>query len=230
MARHGQELRPYPLESLQPTDGFYSSPVTPVNWKAMVDVDNECYHCPTAHPGLSDLYGRRYEEGPWIDGTHRIRGPFNASASRHELNRHYRELVAQHPEPFASIPQAWLYIGLFPVSVLVFYPESAGFYRSIPLDATTSVMTGATYRYDSESESMRKARALSQEIDAAVMQEDKHVCELHFQATASRYWEHAILGDSEKALREHHDMLRALIPELNATREPGSFESDARGA
>ena len=230
MARHELELRPYPLESLQPTDGFYSSPVTPVNWKAMVDVDNECYHCPTAHPGLSDLYGRRYEEGPWIEGTHRIRGPFNASPPRQELNRRYRDLVASHPEPFASLPQAWLYIGLFPVSVLVFYPESAGFYRSIPLDATRSVMTGATYRYDGESDSMREARALSQEIDTAVMLEDKHVCELHFEATASRYWQQAILGDSEKAVREHHDMLRALIPELDATREPDSFEADSWGS
>lgn len=221
MARHEDELSVYPLESLEPTDGLYTSPVTPVNWKAMVDVDNECYHCPTAHPGLTDLYGRRYEEGPWIDGTHRIRGPFNENPSRRELNQRYRELVEQHPEPFRSIPQAWLYIGLFPVSVLVFYPESAGFYRSIPLDAQTSVMTGATYKYDGESESMTLARETSTAIDAEVMLEDKHVCELHYQATASKYWDRGLLGDSEKALREHHDMLRQLIPELISPRSPG---------
>ena len=113
------------------------------------------------------------------------------------------------------MPQAWLYIGLFPVSVLVFYPESAGFYRSIPIDVKTSVMTGATYRYAGESESMRLAREQSALIDGEVMIEDKHVCELHYQATASKYWEKGLLGDSEKALREHHDMLRDLIPELN---------------
>ncbi|QBE69395.1 Benzoate 1 2-dioxygenase [Synechococcus sp. WH 8101] len=221
MARHEDELSVYPLESLEPTDGLYTSPITPVNWKAMVDVDNECYHCPTAHPGLTDLYGRRYEEGPWINGTHRIRGPFNENPSRRELNQRYRELVEQHPDPFRSIPQAWLYIGLFPVSVLVFYPESAGFYRSIPLDVQTSVMTGATYKYDGESESMTFARKTSTAIDAEVMLEDKHVCELHYQATASKYWDHGLLGDSEKALREHHDMLRQLIPELNNPKSPG---------
>jgi phenylpropionate dioxygenase-like ring-hydroxylating dioxygenase large terminal subunit len=230
MARHEEELRDYPIEDLQPTDGFYSSPVTPVNWKAMVDVDNECYHCPTAHPGLTDLYGRGYEEGPWLEGTHRIRGPFNEHPSRHDLNRRYRELVAQHPAPFSTLPQAWLYIGLFPISVLVFYPESAGFYRSIPLDAEHSVMTGATYHYRGESVTMQEARTLSQEIDAAVMLEDKHICELHFQATASRYWSQAFLGDSEKAVREHHDMLRLLIPELNEMKEPVLFEADARRA
>ena len=98
---------------------------------------------------------------------------------------------------------------------LVFYPESAGFYRSIPIDVQTSVMTGATYSYEGESESMRLARDQSALIDGEVMTEDKHVCELHYQATASKYWEKGLLGDSEKALREHHDMLRELIPELN---------------
>ena len=113
------------------------------------------------------------------------------------------------------MPQAWLYIGLFPISCLVFYPESAGFYRSIPLDVQTSVMTGATYSYAGESESMRLAREQAALIDGEVMSEDKHICELHYQATASKYWEKGLLGDSEKALREHHDMLRGLIPELN---------------
>ena len=47
------------------------------------------------------------------------------------------------------------------------------------------------------------------------MIEDKHVCELHCQATASKYWQKGLLGDSERALREHHDMLRDLTPELN---------------
>lgn len=219
MARHHEELKPYPLENLQATDAPYSSAVQPVNWKAMVDVDNECYHCPTAHPGLSDLYGRRYEEGPWINGTHRIRGPFNESPSRQELNQRYRDLVSQHPAPFNSLPQAWLYIGLFPSSVLVFYPESAGFYRSIPLGTTESVMNGADYRYEGESDSMRQARAEAAKINDTVMTEDKHICELHFQATASRHWKHGLLGDSEKALKEHHDMLRQLIPELKESEQ-----------
>jgi phenylpropionate dioxygenase-like ring-hydroxylating dioxygenase large terminal subunit len=123
--------------------------------------------------------------------------------------------VAQHPAPFNAIPQAWLYIGLFPSSVLVFYPESAGFYRSIPLSITESVMDGADYSFADESDGMREAREVAAEINDVVMTEDKHICELHFQATASRYWQHGLLGDSEKALREHHDILRRLIPELN---------------
>ncbi|MDA7431849.1 aromatic ring-hydroxylating dioxygenase subunit alpha [Synechococcus sp. AH-601-O06] len=215
MKRHEQELSVYPLEDLQPTDGFYSSAVVPVNWKAMVDVDNECYHCASAHPGLTDLYGRSYEEGPWIESTHRVCGPFNEQSSRRELNQGYRDLVSQHPDPFSSLPKGFLYIGLFPISVLVFYPESAGFYRSIPLDVETSVMTGATYSYAGESESMRLAREQSALIDDEVMTEDKKICQLHYQATASKYWEKGFFGDSEKALREHHDILRSLIPELN---------------
>ena len=217
MARHEEELEIYPLETLQASDGPYCSAVQPVNWKAMVDVDNECYHCPTAHAGLTDLYGRRYEEGPWLDGTHRIRGPFNESPSRQPLNQRYRDLVSQHPAPFNAIPQAWLYIGLFPSSVLVFYPESAGFYRSIPLSPTESVMNGADYSFAEESEGMKEARKVAAEINDVVMAEDKHICELHFQATASKYWEQGIFGDSEKALREHHDMLRKLIPEITKT-------------
>jgi hypothetical protein len=70
---------------------------------------------------------------------------------------------------------------------------------------------------------MREARALSMEIDSAVMEEDKHMCELHYEANASRYWQHALLGDSEKAVREHHDMLRSFIPELDSEHEPESF-------
>ena len=83
-------------------------------------------------------------------------------------------------------------------------------------------MTGATYSYNGESESMALARATSAEIDTEVMLEDKHICELHFQASASKYWNKAILGDSEKALREHHDMLRTLLPEIDGDRLPGN--------
>lgn len=218
MARHEKELEIYPLETLQPASGFYTSPIQEVNWKAMVDVDNECYHCPSAHPGLTDLYGKGYEEGPWLDGTHRIRGPFNQTPSRQELNQRYRALVEQHPSPFSALPQAWLYIGLFPSSVLVFYPESAGFYRSIPLNTTQSVMNGADYSYANESESMKQARDIATDINDIVLKEDKHICALHYQATASKYWHQGYFGDSEKALREHHDKLRSLIPELEGNR------------
>ena len=79
-------------------------------------------------------------------------------------------------------------------------------------------MTGATYSYADESDSMRLAREQSALIDGEEMIEGKHVCELHYQATASRYWEKGLLGESEKALREHHDMLWGLIPELNLLR------------
>ena len=55
-------------------------------------------------------------------------------------------------------------------------------------------------------------------VIAEVMREDKHVCQLHDQATASKDWEKGLLGESEKALHKHHDMLLDLIPELNQTR------------
>ena len=75
-------------------------------------------------------------------------------------------------------------------------------------------MNGADYSFAGESEGMRQAREVAAEINDAVMAEDKHVCQLHFQATASKAWKQGLLGDSERALREHHDMLRQLIPEL----------------
>ena len=76
-------------------------------------------------------------------------------------------------------------------------------------------MTGSTYRYAGESESMRLAREPSALVNGEVITKDKHVCELHYQTTASMYWDKGLLEDSEKALREHHDMLKGLIPELN---------------
>ena len=50
------------------------------------------------------------------------------------------------------------------------------------------------------------------------MSEDKHVSQLHDQATASKDCEKGLLGESEKALLEHYSILLDLILELNQSR------------
>ncbi len=52
-------VAPYRLEEMRPLGDRWREEFE-ANWKATVDVDNEGYHVPNAHPALNDLYGHSY--------------------------------------------------------------------------------------------------------------------------------------------------------------------------
>ena len=220
LARHDAEVAPYATDAMVPADGEFWTQELAVNWKAVRDVDNEGYHVPVAHPSLQDLYGPNYYDEPLIDGTTRSLGELTKRPGRLWSVRHYKRILPER----AGLPvlhrRAWLYIGLFPNTVIAFYPDSALFYQEHPLGARRTVQRGATYRYRDESREMRLSRYLSGRIDRVTGREDTQLIEWTWEAMQSSAFDGIVLSDREYLVRSHHDALRAAIPVMTLEHAP----------
>ena len=62
-AEAAQEIGLYRIEDMQPLDEPYQYRFD-LDWKAVLDIDNEGYHVPIGHPELFDLVGPRYTDQP----------------------------------------------------------------------------------------------------------------------------------------------------------------------
>ena len=184
MARFEEEMAPYDVASMVPTDGFEVSEA-PVNWKAVRDVDNEGYHVPMAHPGLQELYGPNYYDEDLKDGANRSYADFSHGADTLWSVRGYKRLLpeAHHLPP--SHRRAWVYLGLFPNAVLGLYPDCVKFYQEFPIGASLTVQRGATYRPANEDRHWRAARYLSERIDRLTSAEDELLTVWSSQASHS---------------------------------------------
>ena len=220
LARHDAEVAPYATEAMVPADGEFWTQELAVNWKAVRDVDNEGYHVPVAHPSLQDLYGPNYYDEPLIDGTTRSLGEFTERPGRRWSVRHYKRILPERAGLPARHRRAWLYIGLFPNTVIAFYPDSALFYQEHPLGARRTVQRGATYRYRDESRETRLSRYLSGRIDRVTGREDTQLIEWTWEAMQSSAFDGIVLSDREYLVRSHHDALRAAIPVMTLERAP----------
>ena len=191
-----------------------------VNWKSVRDVDNEGYHVPMAHPGLQDLYGHGYNDNPFLDGTSRSFAPFNEGKGRLWSVRHYKNILPRHPSLPESHQRAWLYVGIFPNTVIGFYPDSVMFYQEFPLAVGMTLQRGAGYRLAEESRELRLARYLSGRIDRLTTIEDTQLIEWSYEATQSSGYEAALLSDLEYGVRSYHDRLREVLPVMNLAAAP----------
>ncbi len=222
-----QILAPYEAEAAlyNPTEmvpayrSFWKAE-TAVNWKAVRDVDNEGYHVPMAHPGLQDLYGHGYFDEPMNDGTNRSFGPFNAGPGRLWSVRAYKSILPDMPNLPESHKRAWIYIGMFPNTVIAFYPESMMFYQEFPVHAGLTLQRGATYKYKDETREMRLARYLSNRIDRYTSEEDIQLTIWSCEAAKSSGYDGIMLSDLEYGVRAFHDHLRDRMPVVNEKRPP----------
>ena len=237
MAPHMAEVGRYRIAEMKPLTG-YDSEEMPVNWKAVRDVDNEGYHVPIAHPSLQDLYGRSYIDEAHHFGTSRSFAPFNEGESWQGSVRHYKKIlpkVAHLPQPNQ---RAWLYIGLFPNTVLMLYPDQVGFYQEFPLGVGRTLQRNAAYGLPDQSREMKLARYLPRRIDRVTSREDTQLIIWSWESMQSSGFAGMILSDLEAGVRSYHDQLRTLIPVFNLEDEPapGAVETinatlmKARGA
>lgn len=208
-----------PAEMVPAYRGFWKTE-TAVNWKAVRDVDNEGYHVPMAHPGLQDLYGHGYFDEPMSGGANRSFGPFNEGPGRLWSVRNYKKIVPDRPNLPASHKRAWVYLGLFPNTVIAFYPESMMFYQEFPVHAGLTLQRGGSYRYRDETRQMRLARYLSTRIDKATTEEDIQLTIWSCEATRSSGFDGILLSDLEYGVRRFHDHLRELLPVMGRPSEP----------
>jgi phenylpropionate dioxygenase-like ring-hydroxylating dioxygenase large terminal subunit len=192
----------------------------PANWKAVRDVDNEGYHVPIAHPGLYDLYGRQYVDELPGRGVGRSVGRFDAVKSKRWSVRHYKTIRPRPSRDLGDEANNWTYVGMFPNTVFMLYPEMAGYYQEWPLGVGRTVQRGKMYGHPDERRSMRLARYLAQRIERETAREDHQLIVWSCEAMKSSAFAGIILSDHETGVREYHDQLRELMPVFDQEREP----------
>lgn len=212
MAPFQDEVAAYRGATVVPADGTLWHQEMAVNWKSVRDVDNEGYHVPIAHPGLHDLYGKNYYDEPLAEGMSRSFGEFNEGPGRLWSVRHYKKILPEMTDLRPANRRAWLYLGMFPNTVIGFYPDSMMFYQEFPVAAGKTIQRGGSYRYAEESRELRLARYLSGRIDRETVEEDTQLIAWSCEATKSSAYDGILLSDLEYGVRCYHDRLRELIP------------------
>lgn len=195
-----------------------------VNWKAIRDVDNEGYHVPMAHPGLQDLYGKDYKDCSLVGDTSLSIGNFNETPGSLWSVKLYRKMVEQLPEPWASLPKAWVYLFIFPNQVIGLYPDSVMFYQDIPVTVNESRQRYAVYARPDEDRITRAARKLSGRIDQITGVEDMQLIEWTYEAMRSSAFDGILLSELEAGVGQYHNRLKSMFPVMKAADEPSSNE------
>jgi len=212
LARFDDEIAPYDLANMVPTDSNSMDDLLPVNWKSVRDVDNEGYHVRQAHPGLHQLYGDGYFDEPYVNGTSRSVGTFNEAYGHRWSVRKYREILPEADRLPQHQRRQWIYFGMFPNFVLGLYPDSVIYYQEVPQSAEQTVQRGMCYRRAKESREMKAARYLSGRIDRDTAEEDQMLMVWSCEATKSSAYDGVILSDLEYGVKTYHDHLRQLLP------------------
>ena len=219
MARHEEELAPYRLGELVSDRDFWRDDIA-VNWKCVRDVDNEGYHVAMAHPALQDLYGNHYYDEPMENGTSRSFAQFNEKDSHLWSVRHYRKVLPEMAHLPPSHRSAWLYIGIFPNTVIELHPEGVSFYQEFPQGVTETSQRGSSYTWTNQSREAELARYLGNRINRDTQDEDVQLIIWSQEAMSSSGYEGFILSDLEYGVKDYHDELRRLMPVLNEQDEP----------
>ena len=225
LARFDDEIAPYDLANMVPTDSNSMDDLLPVNWKSVRDVDNEGYHVRQAHPGLHQLYGDGYFDEPYVNGTSRSVGTFNEAYGHRWSVRKYREILPEADRLPLHQRRQWIYFGMFPNFVLGLYPDSVIYYQEVPQSAEQTVQRGMCYRRAKESREMKAARYLSGRIDRDTAEEDQMLMVWSCEATKSSAYDGVIFSDLEYGVKIYHDHLRRLLPVMGqpAPPEPGQM-------
>ncbi len=235
LARHEAEIGVYRTESAEPVRNqtFWTQTIAS-NWKCVRDVDNEGYHVPMAHPGLQDLYGHNYFDENWEAGTNRAFGPFKGGDNRLWAVRAYNNILPEVEHLPESHRRAWLYIGMFPNTVLYFYPESFGFYQEFPVSTDETMLRGGNYGLPlpagadkTYARRIKAAQYLAQRIDNDTAAEDIQLTVWSNEAMHSSGFQGFILSDLEYGVKQYHDHLRAIMPGLNSDYPPVVEEIEA---
>ncbi|MDA7440077.1 aromatic ring-hydroxylating dioxygenase subunit alpha [Planktomarina temperata] len=225
LARFDDEIAPYDLANMVPTDSNSMDDLLAVNWKSVRDVDNEGYHVRQAHPGLHQLYGDGYFDEPYANGTSRSVGTFNEAYGHRWSVRKYREILPEAENLPLHQRRQWIYFGMFPNFVLGLYPDSVIYYQEVPQSATQTVQRGMCYRRREESREMKAARYLSGRIDRDTAEEDQMLMVWSCEATKSSAYDGVIFSDLEYGVKTYHDHLRRLLPVMGqpVPPEPGQM-------
>ncbi|MDH3632322.1 MAG: aromatic ring-hydroxylating dioxygenase subunit alpha [Gammaproteobacteria bacterium] len=226
-AEAAEEIGLYRIEEMLPLDEPYQYNFD-LDWKAVLDIDNEGYHVPVGHPELFDLVGATYTDQPLKSGLNRSFGVINQRKHRLERNRDY---VAALPED-SYLPEShqhlWIYWGMFPGFVLTLFPDQIEIYQIYPNGNQTSVMAGVTYAMPDKRPEMQKARELNRDINMDVGNEDIRLIEWAAEGMRSSAFDGVLLSDLELGIGSFQNRLREVLPVVTLDQEPetGSLQEE----
>lgn len=214
-------LAPYQLETLKPL-GWHWTEDYDTNWKSVMDVDNEGYHVPVAHPGLHALF-ETYHDDTIGRGISRSTGTLRNQPAGTWSVRHYLNLLsgARADTLPESAQTSWTYYGVFPNLVITVYPDGTlDVYQTFPRDTESAVMRGFGLGPESASRQRRLLRYLKDRVDRETVVEDAMLIRWTNEAMNSSAFDEVLLSDAESGVMAYHDALRALMPVMHLDTAP----------
>ncbi len=226
-AEAAEEIGLYRIEEMQPLDKPYQYNFD-LDWKAVLDIDNEGYHVPVGHPELFDLVGASYTDQPLEGGLNRSVGVINQRKHRLERNRDYVAALPQDSYLPESHQNLWIYWGLFPGFVLTLFPDQIEIYQIYPTGNQKSVMAGVTYALPDKRAEMQKARELNRDINMDVGNEDIRLVQWAAEGMRSSAFDEVLLSDLELGIGSFQNRLREVLPVVTLDQEPevGSLQEE----
>ena len=218
-AEAAEEIGLYRIEDMQPLDDPYQYKFD-LDWKAVLDIDNEGYHVPIGHPELFDLVGATYTDQPLAGSLSRAYGVINQRKHRLERNRDYVAALPEESYLPESHQQLWIYWGLFPGFVLTLFPDQIEIYQIYPTGNQQSVMAGVTYALPDERAEMHQARELNRAINMDVGDEDIQLIEWAAAGMRSSAFDGVMLSDLELGVGSFQNQLRELLPVVSLDHAP----------
>ena len=218
-AEAAEEIGLYRIEDMQPLDEAYQYQFN-LDWKAVLDIDNEGYHVPIGHPELFDLVGATYTDQPLEGGLSRAYGVINQRKHRLQRNRDYVATLPEESYLPESHQQLWIYWGLFPGFVLTLFPDQIEIYQIYPTGNQQSVMAGVTYALPDDRAEMQQARELNRDINMDVGAEDIQLIEWAAAGMRSSAFDGVILSDLELGVASFQNQLREILPVVTLDQAP----------
>jgi phenylpropionate dioxygenase-like ring-hydroxylating dioxygenase large terminal subunit len=226
-AEAAEEIGLYRIEDMQPLDAPWRYDFD-LDWKAVLDIDNEGYHVPVGHPELFDLVGASYCDQVTLGGLSRAHGLVDQRKHRLERNRDYVAALPEESYLPDSHSNLWVYWGMYPGFVLTLFPDQIEIYQTYPVGYQKSVMAGVTYALPDDRLEMQRARKLNRDINMGVGDEDVQLVKWAAEGMRSSAFDAAFLSDLEINVAAFQNRLRDELPVVRLPEAPqdGSLRAE----
>ncbi len=191
-----------------------------LDWKSVLDVDNEGYHVPIGHPELFDLVGASYQDQALESGLSRAHGSFRDRRHRTPLIQSYVSSLPAESYLPASHQHLWIYWGAFPGFVISLFPDMVEIYQVYPTGFQKSVIAGSCYALADDRTTMQAAREFNRQINMGVGNEDIQLIEWSAQGMRSSAFDGVLLSDLELGIGAFQNQLRQVLPVVSLDRAP----------
>ena len=219
MASAEDEVSLYKMADMKPLEAFWNFEFD-LDWKAVLDIDNEGYHVPKGHPELYDLFGNTYRDQVTECGLSRAHGYLKDSPAKGLLVQNYLDTLPEGSYLPESHQRIWIYWGMFPGFVVTLMPDMIEVYQTYSLGHQKSIMAGACYALNDERPDMQKAREYNRKINATVGEEDIKLVKYSDQGMRSQVYQGALLSDLELGIASFQNQLRDLLPVVTLEQPP----------